>query len=150
MCFTGVAISVLEHSPSTLSHGTLTSLSSSTFTRAKEKKKLRSRSLLFSLDPRSFVSSLRLRVFFLSDVSKIPWGRHTPENYSITHAQTVLDEDHYGLTDAKSRILEFLAVGKLRGSVQGKILCLAGPPSVGKTSIGKSISRALGRRFFQI
>ena len=73
----------------------------------------------------------------------IPWGRHTPENYSIMHAQTVLDEDHYGLTD-----VEFLAVGKLQGSVQGKIIRLVGPPGVGKTSIGKSISRALGRRFF--
>ena len=65
------------------------------------------------------------------------------------HAQTVLDEDHYGLTDVKSRILEVLAVGKLQGSVQGKIICLVGPPGVGKTSIGKNISRALGRRFFR-
>ena len=61
----------------------------------------------------------------------------------------MLDEDHYGLTDVKSRILEFLAVGKLRCSVQGKIICLVGSPGVGKTSIGKSISRALGRRFFR-
>ncbi|KAG5221650.1 ATP-dependent Lon protease pim [Salix suchowensis] len=70
-------------------------------------------------------------------------------NYSISHAQTVLDADHYGLTDVKSRILEFLAVGKLRGTVQGKIICLVGPPGVGKTSIGKSIARALGRQFFR-
>lgn len=61
----------------------------------------------------------------------------------------MLNEDHYGLTDVKSRILEFLAVGKLRGTVQGKIICLVGPPGVGKTSIGKSISRALGRQFFR-
>lgn len=61
----------------------------------------------------------------------------------------MLNEDHYGLTDVKSRILEFLAVGKLRGTVQGKIICLVGPPGVGKTSIGKSIARALGRRFFR-
>lgn len=80
---------------------------------------------------------------------QIPWGRHTPENYSIPHAETVLNEDHYGLTDVKSRILEFLAVGKLRGTVEGKIICLVGPPGVGKTSIGKSIARALGRRFFR-
>ncbi|KAF8806924.1 ATP-dependent protease La [Phlegmacium glaucopus] len=86
---------------------------------------------------------------YLDWLTQIPWGRHTPENYSITHAQTVLNEDHYGLTDVKSRILEFLAVGKLRGTVQGKIICLVGPPGVGKTSIGKSISRALGRRFFR-
>lgn len=61
----------------------------------------------------------------------------------------MLNEDHYGLTDVKSRILEFLAVGKLRGTVEGKIICLVGPPGVGKTSIGKSIARALGRRFFR-
>ena len=59
----------------------------------------------------------------------------------------MLDEDHYGLTDVKSRILEFLAVGKLQGSVQGTIICLVGPAGVGKTSIGKSISRALVRQF---
>src|ERR1700678_172708 len=62
---------------------------------------------------------------------------------------TVLNEDHYGLTDVKSRILEFLMVGKLRGTVQGKIICLVRPPGVGKTSIGKSISSTLGRQFFR-
>ncbi|TFK31442.1 Lon protease C-terminal proteolytic domain-containing protein, partial [Crucibulum laeve] len=86
---------------------------------------------------------------YLDWLTQIPWGRHTPENYSLTHAERVLDEDHYGLSDVKSRILEFLAVGKLRGTVQGKIICLAGPPGVGKTSIGKSIARALGRQFFR-
>ncbi|KAF4571626.1 ATP-dependent Lon protease pim1 [Pleurotus pulmonarius] len=86
---------------------------------------------------------------YLEWLTQIPWGQHSPENYSISHAQTVLDADHYGLTDVKSRILEFLAVGKLRGTVQGKIICLVGPPGVGKTSIGKSIARALGRQFFR-
>ncbi|KAF8123409.1 Lon protease C-terminal proteolytic domain-containing protein [Boletus edulis] len=81
--------------------------------------------------------------------ANIPWGQHSAENYSIAHAQKVLDEDHYGLKDVKDRILEFLAVGKLRGTVEGKIICLVGPPGVGKTSIGKSIARALNRQFFR-
>ncbi|KAK7033046.1 Lon protease-like protein, mitochondrial [Favolaschia claudopus] len=86
---------------------------------------------------------------YLEWLTQIPWGQHSRENFSIAHAQTVLDEDHYGLKDVKDRILEFLAVGKLRGTVQGKIVCLVGPPGVGKTSIGKSIARALDRQFFR-
>ena len=61
----------------------------------------------------------------------------------------VLNEDHYGLDDVKDRILEFIAVGRLRGSTHGKILCLVGPPGVGKTSVGRSIARALDRSYFR-
>lgn len=86
---------------------------------------------------------------YLDWITQIPWGKHTRENFELPHAVTVLDEDHYGLQDVKDRILEFLAVGKLRGTVQGKILCLVGPPGVGKTSIGKSIARALDRQFYR-
>ncbi|PCH40622.1 ATP-dependent protease La [Wolfiporia cocos MD-104 SS10] len=86
---------------------------------------------------------------YLEWLTQIPWGQHSREKYSIAHAQQVLDEDHYGLKDVKDRILEFLAVGKLRGTVEGKITCLVGPPGVGKTSIGKSIARALNRQFFR-
>ncbi|KAG9039937.1 ATP-dependent Lon protease pim1 [Tulasnella sp. JGI-2019a] len=86
---------------------------------------------------------------YLDWLTQIPWGQHSEENFSIQNAIKVLDEDHYGLTDIKDRILEFLAVGKLRGTVEGKIICFVGPPGVGKTSIGKSIARALNRQFFR-
>merc|ERR1711874_847040 len=76
-------------------------------------------------------------------------GVYSPDNYAIKRASGVLDEDHFGLNDVKDRILEFLAIGKLRGTVQGKIICLVGPPGVGKTSIGKSIARALDRQFYR-
>ncbi|KAH8915685.1 ATP-dependent protease La [Atractiella rhizophila] len=83
-------------------------------------------------------------------LTQIPWGKHSVENLDIKNAVKVLDEDHYGLQEVKDRILEFLAVGKLRGKVDGKILCFVGPPGVaGKTSIGKSIARALNRQFFR-
>ncbi|KAI7853407.1 ATP-dependent protease La [Circinella umbellata] len=86
---------------------------------------------------------------YLDWITQIPWGQRSRENYNINHAQKVLDEDHYGLKDVKDRILEFIAVGKLRGTVEGKILCLVGPPGTGKTSIGKSIARALDREFYR-
>lgn len=86
---------------------------------------------------------------YLDWLTQIPWGRRSVENFGIKHAMTVLDEDHHGLKDVKDRILEFIAVGKLRGTVEGKILCFVGPPGVGKTSIGKSIARALGREYYR-
>lgn len=86
---------------------------------------------------------------YLDWLTQIPWGQRSAENFGIRHAQEVLDEDHYGLKDVKDRILEFIAVGKLRGTVEGKILCMVGPPGVGKTSIGKSIARALNRQYYR-
>ncbi|WFD23406.1 endopeptidase La [Malassezia equina] len=86
---------------------------------------------------------------YLEWITSIPWGVHSRDNYAIKRAAEVLDQDHFGLKDVKNRILEFLAVGKLRGTVEGKIICLVGPPGVGKTSIGKSISKALGREFYR-
>ncbi|KAJ9322725.1 hypothetical protein DTO027B5_4824 [Paecilomyces variotii] len=86
---------------------------------------------------------------YLDWITQIPWGQKSVENFGIKHAMSVLDEDHYGLKDVKDRILEFIAVGKLRGTVEGKILCLVGPPGVGKTSIGKSIARALNRQYYR-
>ena len=71
------------------------------------------------------------------------------ENFDLKRAKEILDEDHYGLTDIKERILEFIAVSQLNGSVQGKILCFTGPPGVGKTSVAKSIARALQREYYR-
>ncbi|KAK4499372.1 hypothetical protein PRZ48_009885 [Zasmidium cellare] len=86
---------------------------------------------------------------YLDWLTQIPWGQRSAENFGIQHAREVLDEDHHGLKDVKDRILEFIAVGKLRGTVEGKILCMVGPPGVGKTSIGKSIARALNRQYYR-
>lgn len=86
---------------------------------------------------------------YLDWLTQIPWGKRSAENFGIKNAMTVLDEDHHGLKDVKDRILEFIAVGRLRGTVEGKILCFVGPPGVGKTSIGKSIARALNREYYR-
>ena len=86
---------------------------------------------------------------YLDWLTQIPWGQRSAENFGIKNARQVLDEDHHGLKDVKDRILEFIAVGKLRGTVEGKILCMVGPPGVGKTSIGKSIARALNRQYYR-
>ncbi|EEC50499.1 predicted protein [Phaeodactylum tricornutum CCAP 1055/1] len=86
---------------------------------------------------------------YLDWLTSVPWGVETEENFDIQKARKTLDRDHYGLDDVKDTILEFIAIGKLRGSVQGKILCLSGPPGTGKTSIAKSVADALGRQFFR-
>lgn len=80
----------------------------------------------------------------------MPYGLYSQENFNITMAKDILDETHYGMDDVKQRILEFIAVGKLNNSVQGKILCFVGPPGVGKTSIGESIAKSLGREYHRI
>jgi Lon-like ATP-dependent protease len=86
---------------------------------------------------------------YLEWLCGIPWGVMSDENFDIKDARKILDRDHYGLDDVKDTILEFIAVGKLKGSVQGKIVCLAGPPGTGKTSIAKSVAEALGREFYR-
>ena len=86
---------------------------------------------------------------YLDWLTILPWGLASEENLDLGLAAQVLDEDHYGLEDVKKRILEFIAVSQLKGSVQGKIICLSGPPGVGKTSIAKSIARFLSREFFR-
>jgi ATP-dependent Lon protease len=86
---------------------------------------------------------------YLDWLTIVPWGITSTETHDLKKAKKILEEDHYGLEDIKERILEFISVGKLSGGVKGSIICLVGPPGVGKTSIGKSIARALGRQFYR-
>nr|XP_011450397.2 lon protease homolog, mitochondrial isoform X2 [Crassostrea gigas] len=86
---------------------------------------------------------------YLDWLTVLPWGKFTEENLELTKAKEILEEDHYGMKDVKDRIMEFIAVSQLKGSTQGKILCFQGPPGVGKTSIAKSIARALGREYYR-
>merc|ERR1719253_881384 len=86
---------------------------------------------------------------YLEWLTKIPGGMTSVDDFDIRRAKKVLDADHYGMAEVKRRILEFIAVGKLKESVQGRIICLVGPPGVGKTSIATSISAALGRKFYR-
>ncbi len=87
---------------------------------------------------------------YLDWILDLPWHAQTPDNMDIGAVRKVLDEDHYGLEKVKKRILEYLAVRKLKKDKKGPILCLIGPPGVGKTSLGRSIARALGRKFVRI
>lgn len=86
---------------------------------------------------------------YLDWLTIIPWGIYGTECHDLHVAEKILTEDHYGLEDIKERILEFIGVGKLSGGVRGSIICLVGPPGVGKTSIGKSIARSLNRKFYR-
>ena len=87
---------------------------------------------------------------FLDWIFALPWDERTTEMLDVAHARDVLDEDHYGLRDVKERILDFIAVLSLVGRIDGPILCLVGPPGVGKTSLGRSVARALGRKFVRM
>ena len=86
---------------------------------------------------------------YLDWVTSVPWGVLSEDQLDLVHARKVLDRDHDGLDDVKQRIIEFLAIGAYRGEIAGSILLMVGPPGVGKTSIGKSVARALGRKFYQ-
>jgi ATP-dependent Lon protease len=86
---------------------------------------------------------------YLETLVSLPWSKETVDDLDLTHAQEVLDAEHYGLEKVKERILEFLAVRNLKKDVKGSIICLVGPPGVGKTSIAKSIAKTLGRTFFR-
>jgi ATP-dependent Lon protease len=87
---------------------------------------------------------------YLEWIASLPWDKATVDNLDLEHARMVLDEDHYDIEQVKDRIIEFLAVRKLKPDARGSILCFIGPPGVGKTSLGRSIARALGRKFERI
>ena len=87
---------------------------------------------------------------FVDWISSLPWDERTDETLDLAHARRILDADHYGLEDVKDRILDYIAVLSLVGRLDGPILCLVGPPGVGKTSLGRSIARALGRKFVRM
>lgn len=87
---------------------------------------------------------------YLDWLLSLPWAVESKHSVNVKQAEKILDEDHYGLTKVKERIVEYLAVHKLAGKMKGPILCFVGPPGVGKTSIGKSIARSLGRKFVKV
>jgi len=86
---------------------------------------------------------------YLDWITSVPWGLTSKDQLDLDHARLILDQDHDGLDDVKQRIIEFLAIGAYRGEIAGSILLLVGPPGVGKTSIGKSVANALGRKFYR-
>ncbi len=87
---------------------------------------------------------------YLNILVELPWNEYTEDNFDLKHAQKVLDEDHFGLEKVKERIIEYLAVLKLKGDMKSPIICLVGPPGVGKTSLGKSIARAINRKYVRM
>jgi len=86
---------------------------------------------------------------YLNELTLLPWGVYSKDNININRARKILNSDHYGLDDVKERILEFISTIIKKGSVSGSIICLQGPPGVGKTSVGRSIANALGRKFYR-
>jgi ATP-dependent Lon protease len=91
-----------------------------------------------------------VQINYLQTMLELPWNEYTEDNFDLKHAQDVLDEDHFGLEKVKERILEHLAVLKLKKDMKSPIICLVGPPGVGKTSLGKSIARSLDRKYIRM
>lgn len=87
---------------------------------------------------------------YIQTLLDLPWNEYTKDNFNLNHAQKILDQDHYGLEKVKERIIEHLAVLKLKGDMKSPIICLYGPPGVGKTSLGRSIAKALNRKYVRV
>jgi len=100
------------------------------------------------MNPNSAEYSVQMN--YLETLLELPWNEYTKDKFDLKKTKDILDEDHYGLEKVKERILEYLAVLKLKGNMKSPILCLYGPPGVGKTSLGKSIAKALGRKFVRM
>ncbi len=100
------------------------------------------------LNPQAAEYSVQLN--YLETLIELPWGEDTKDNFDLKRAQKILDKDHFGLEKVKERIIEYLAVLKLKGDMKSPILCLYGPPGVGKTSLGKSVAEALGRKYVRM
>merc|ERR1712224_397789 len=96
------------------------------------------------------VSEYSVQRNYLDLILDLPWNEYSKDKFDLIKAKKILDRDHFGLDDVKKRIIEYLAVLKLRNDMKSPILCLQGPPGVGKTSLGKSIAEAIGRKYVRI
>lgn len=103
---------------------------------------------LSRMNPQAAEYSIQLN--YLEVLVELPWEKYTTDNFDLDKAQKILDEDHFGLDKVKERIIEHLAVIKLKNDMKSPILCLVGPPGVGKTSLGKSVARAIGRKYIRM
>lgn len=112
------------------------------------KKKVNSELKRYEMMPESSLES-SLIMNYIQTLMNVPWYQQTEDNDDLDNVQNILDEDHYGLTKVKKRIIEYLAVKKSTGNLKAPILCFYGPPGCGKTSLAKSIARALGRKFYK-
>ncbi len=108
----------------------------------KEMKKLQ------RMNPSAAEYSIQMN--YLETLVNLPWGEHSKDNLDLDHAQKILDRDHFGLEKVKERIIEHLAVVKLKNNLKSPILCLVGPPGVGKTSLGRSVAEAIGRKYIRM
>ena len=112
------------------------------------KAKVKNELKRYAMMPQASLES-SLIMSYIQTIMDVPWYEETKDNDDLENVKKILDEDHYGLTEVKKRIVEYLAVKKMTGNLKAPILCFYGPPGCGKTSLGKSIARSLGRKFFK-